>query len=81
MIFGMIDVKFSVRDILLILSRTKMYIKARSKIISKILIKSSALVEKFQIYLDMLYENDELKANVQLTMPLIKLKRLLEYSQ
>ena len=56
-ILNMIDGKYSVRDILLILSRIKMYGMERSEIMSEIPIKARELVEKLGIDLSMLCKN------------------------
>ena len=53
-ILNIIDGKYSVRDVLLILSRIKMYSMERSEIMSEIPKKSRELVEKLEIDLDML---------------------------
>ena len=56
-ILNMIDGKYSVRDILLILSRIKMYRMEKSEIMSEITKKSRELVEKLDIDLSMLCIN------------------------
>jgi len=53
-ILNMIDGKYSVRDVLLILSRIKMYRMEKSEIMSEIPKKARELVEKLGIDLDML---------------------------
>ena len=53
-ILNMIDGKYSVRDVLLILSRIKMYRMEKSEIMSEVPKKSRELVEKLGIDLDML---------------------------
>jgi len=53
-ILNMIDGKYSVRDVLLILSRIKMYRMEKGEIMSEIPKKSRELVEKLGIDLDML---------------------------
>ena len=53
-ILNIIDGKYSVRDVLLILSRIKMYRMEKSEIMSEIPKKSRELVEKLEIDLDML---------------------------
>ena len=56
-ILNMIDGKYSVRDILLILSRIKMYRMEKSEFMSEITKKSRELVEKLDIDLGMLCIN------------------------
>ena len=56
-ILNMIDGKHSVRDILLILSRIKMYRMEKSEIMSQITKKSRELVETLGIDLGMLCKN------------------------
>ena len=56
-ILNMIDGKYSVRDILLILSRIKMYRMEKWEIMSEITKKSRELVEKLDIDLGMLCIN------------------------
>ena len=56
-ILNMIDGKYSVRDVLLILSRIKMYRMEKSEIMSEIPKKARELVEKLGIYLSMLCKN------------------------
>ena len=56
-ILNMIDGKYSVRDILLILSRIKMYRMEKWEIMSEITKKSRELVEKLDIDLSMLCIN------------------------
>ena len=53
-ILNIIDGKYSVRDVLLILSRIKMYRMEKSEIMSEIPKKSRELVEKLEIDLDIL---------------------------
>jgi transposase len=53
-ILNMIDGKYSVRDVLLILSRIKMYRMEKSEIMGEIPKKARELVEKLGIDLDML---------------------------
>ncbi len=53
-ILNMIDGKYSVRDVLLILSRIKMYRMERSEIMSEIPKKGRELVDKLGIDLNML---------------------------
>jgi len=56
-ILNMIGGKYSVRDVLLILSRIKMYKIEKSEILSEIPKKSRELVEKLDIDLSMLCKN------------------------
>jgi hypothetical protein len=53
----MIDGKYSVRDVLLILSRIKMYKMEKSDIMSEVPKKSRELVDKLGIDLSMLCKN------------------------
>ena len=53
-ILNIIDGKYTVRDVLLIMSRIKMYRMEKSEIMSEIPKKSRELVEKLEIDLDML---------------------------
>ena len=56
-ILNMIDGKYSVRDVLLILSRIKMYRMEKREIMSEIPKKSREIVEKLDIDLSMLCKN------------------------
>ena len=56
-ILNMIEGKYSVRDVLLILSRVKMYRLEKSEITSEIPKKARELVEKLGIDLSMLCKN------------------------
>ena len=56
-ILNMIDGKYSVRDVLLILSRIKMYRMEYGEIMSEIPKKARELVEKLEIDLSMLCKN------------------------
>ena len=56
-ILNMIEGKYSVRDVLLILSRIKMYRLEKSEIMSEIPKKARELVEKLEIDLSMLCKN------------------------
>ena len=56
-ILNMIDGKYSVRDVLLILSRIKMYRMENGEIMSEIPKKARELVEKLGIDLSMLCKN------------------------
>jgi transposase len=56
-ILNMIDGKYGVRDVLLILSRIKMYRMESGEIMSEIPKKSRELVEKLHIDLSMLCKN------------------------
>ena len=60
-ILNMIDGKYSVRDVLLILSRIKMYRMEKSEIMSEIPKKSRELVEKLGIDLGMLCKKASVK--------------------
>ena len=53
-ILNRIDGKYSAREVLLILSRIKMYRMERSEIMSEIPKKARELVEKLKLDLDML---------------------------
>ena len=53
----MIGGKYTVRDILIILSRTKMYEMEKSEIMGEVPKKSRELVEKLAIYMSMLCKN------------------------
>ena len=56
-ILNMLDGKYSVRDVLLILSRIKMYQMEKSEIMSEIPKKANDLVTKLKIDLSMLRKN------------------------
>ncbi|MHB8561187.1 MAG: IS1634 family transposase, partial [Thermoplasmataceae archaeon] len=56
-ILNMLDGKYSVRDVLLILSRIKMYQMEKSEIMSEIPKKANDLVTKLKIDLNMLRKN------------------------
>ncbi len=56
-ILNMIDEKYSVRDVLLILSRIKIYRMEKSEIMSEIPKKGRELVDKLGIDLNMLCKN------------------------
>ena len=56
-ILNMIDGKYSVRDVLLILSRIKMYRMEKGEIMSEIPKRARELVEKLGIDLSMLCKN------------------------
>ena len=56
-ILNMLDGKYSVRDVLLILSRIKMYQMEKSEIMSEIPKKANDLVAKLKIDLNMLRKN------------------------
>jgi len=57
----MIDGKYSVRDILLIISRIKIYNTGKNEIMSEVSRKAKELISKLGIDLNILRKNEELR--------------------